>query len=79
MSNPIRAYREKNNLTQRQMAERLGVSRATVGHIESGIRKITAENARDWSDLLGIGRDELCPEIFGARSPTPQPAEAAHG
>ena len=35
----IRAYRAKNNLFQKQLAERVGISRAQLSKIESGIHQ----------------------------------------
>lgn len=72
MSHPIKTYRERNGLTQGQLAALLGVSDATITHIENGRRRITPANAIRWESKLGIPRAFLCPEIFGH-----QPVEAA--
>jgi len=62
---PLRAYRSENGLTQGMLAEILGVSDATITHIENGRRRITPENAKDWENKIPISKEILCPEIFG--------------
>lgn len=62
---PIKAYRERHGLTQGALAEILGVSDATITHIENGRRRITPQNALAWEAKIGIPRAALCPEIFG--------------
>lgn len=64
-AHPLRAYRSDNNLTQGMLAEILGVSDATITHIENGRRRITPENAKDWEKKIPISKEILCPEIFG--------------
>ena len=49
----------------------LGVSDATITHIENGRRRVTPERAIEWERLIGIPRGELCPEVFGDTSATP--------
>lgn len=66
MSSPLLSYRQRNHLTQEELADILGVSRALISLIETGARPITPENARDWEPLLGMPRKQLCPEIFKA-------------
>lgn len=39
----LKAYRETHDLTQAQLAERLGVSRVTVARVEVGLRKPSAQ------------------------------------
>jgi transcriptional regulator with XRE-family HTH domain len=63
---PLVKYREKAGLTQEQLAERLQVSRALVSLIESGARAVTPAHAKAWSQITGIPKSKLCPEIFGA-------------
>ena len=62
---PLRTYRSENHLTQGMLAEILGVSDATITHIENGRRRITPENAKDWEKKIPISKEVLCPEIFG--------------
>ena len=52
-------------MTQGALAEKLGVSDATITHIEMGRRRITPENAKEWEKIIPISKEILCPEIFG--------------
>lgn len=54
-------YREQHKLTQAELAQKLGVSRALVGLIESGDRSISAERAHAWAATLGVERRLLNP------------------
>lgn len=64
-AHPLREYRSEHGLTQGQLAAILGVSDATITHIETGRRRITPENAREWEVKLSLSKAVLCPEIFG--------------
>ena len=64
MSNPLRAYREKNGLSQQELADLLGVSRGLVSLIETGDRPITPENAKEWESKISVPREKLCPDVF---------------
>lgn len=61
LTHPLKKYREEHGLTQGQLAEILGVSDATVTHIENGRRRVTPERAVDWEERTGIPRATLCP------------------
>jgi transcriptional regulator with XRE-family HTH domain len=54
-------YREENDLSQEELAGKLGVSRQMVSFIENGERDITPENASSWGRVLGIPREKLHP------------------
>lgn len=62
---PLRVYREKEGLSQEELADRLGVSRQMVGLIETGERAITPENALEWEKVIPVSKEKLCPRIFG--------------
>jgi transcriptional regulator with XRE-family HTH domain len=70
-------YRKDHGLTQAQLGEILGVSDATITHIETGKRPVTPQNAIAWEEKIGISRAVLCPEIFKDASAEPQEWEAA--
>ena len=55
----IRDYRKKNNLTQEQFAERLGVTYQSVSRWENGTTYPDLELLPAISDLLSITVDEL--------------------
>jgi transcriptional regulator with XRE-family HTH domain len=62
--NPLKAYREAKGLAQQEVADKLGVSRAMVGHLESGAREFTPDMAVRCEKKLGIPREDLLPEFF---------------
>lgn len=62
---PLKTFRVERQMTQGQLAAILGVSDATITHIENGRRPVTPKNAIEWEAKIGVGRDLLCPEIFG--------------
>ncbi len=68
MANPLRAYREKNELSQQEVADRLGVSRQMVGMLESGAREYTPEMALKIEQRLGIDRVLVRPDMFRRRA-----------
>jgi transcriptional regulator with XRE-family HTH domain len=51
----LKSLRESAHLSQRALAERLGVTIAHVGHVETGVRRALAE--RHWPALVAIGAD----------------------
>ena len=71
---PLAAYRAQAEISQDELAQRLGISRAMVGHIENRIRKVSAEDAIAFEERLGglVSRHALRPDIFG-----PAPAATA--
>lgn len=72
---PLRQYREEHELSQEQLGALLGVSRAMVGLIESGARRVSSDDLAEWEAKTGIPREKLRPDIFGT-SPPPEPARA---
>lgn len=66
MNNPLEKYRIENDLSQAELATKLGVSQSLVCQIESGRKAITPKRAKQWEPLLGISREQLCPEFFEA-------------
>lgn len=68
MANPLRAYREKNGLSQAELAAMLKVSRQMVSLLENGARKYTAEMALTIERRLGIDRVLTRPDLFRRRA-----------
>lgn len=66
MSNPLKAYRKRQRLSQQEVADKLGISRGMVGLLENGQREYTAETAVLIEKRLGINRVVLRPDIFRA-------------
>lgn len=50
--------------TLEEAAKLLGVSAVQVWRLEKGTRKIPAEKVTDYSEVTGISRHELRPDIF---------------
>lgn len=67
----LRAAREKMAMTQGQLAERVGVTEAMIGHIENGRRNPTLYTARKIAVTLGMTLDDLVADIA---EPIPEPA-----
>ena len=50
----IKAEREKKNLTQAQLAEKIGVSNVFISQLESGAKRASADNLAKLSKTLNI-------------------------
>src|ERR1700758_982509 len=55
----VRRHREASGLTQRSLAQRLGVEASHVAFIESGRRKPSLKLVARLADVLGLDRQEL--------------------
>ena len=64
----VKKYREKANLTQAELAEKVGIGTASVSRIECGEKRMKMETLRAFADALDISvgllfyqenRDEL--------------------
>ena len=55
----IKAYREKNNMTQKEIAEILGVEPGTISKYESGMIEPNIESIKRLAETFGITIDEL--------------------
>ena len=55
----IKEYRTKLNFSQEYVANYMEMDRATITQIESGNRKITAEELAQFSRLFGLSADIL--------------------
>ena len=68
MENPLRAYRDREGVSQAALAARLGVQPPAVCKWERG--RIPPERVLDIERETGISRHDLRPDIYG-------PAQAA--
>lgn len=63
-------YRNRNGLTQAELADRLGCSQAFIAHIESGRRPVPFRKCVAWSRALGVQpaelRDDFAAEVLQA-------------
>lgn len=57
--NRLRELRTERGLTQQQLADKIGVSRAQITRMEIGIRNIDSENAWKLADYFMISIDYL--------------------
>ena len=56
----IKHWRQKKGLTQNQLAEKAGLTIATIGRIETGIRQgSNITTLQRMADALGISLDKL--------------------
>ena len=62
----LRAKREAAGLTQRQLADLVGVTDQTISNIERGVTTPTLDTARALARVLGIAVEGL----FGPEEPT---------
>ena len=63
-----RQARVKQRITQRQVAEKLGVSIVYVSDMERGAKRPPAlEKVREWATVIGADRDELLALAEAAR------------
>lgn len=69
--NEIRAYRKAHNLTQEEVASKLGVTQEMVAQLEAGTRDMSPELSRRLSALLASnssGSSSRGPYLMGRRS-----------
>ena len=69
ISENIRFYRKTNNMSQDELAEKLGVSRQSISFWENGQTQPTLENVIALAKIFNISSDALL-------SPDPAPAGA---
>lgn len=68
----IRQTREQQGLSQKRLAELLGVSQPTVSDWESGRKNPTLDNLTKIAELLGCSVDSL---VFGPGAESPSVAD----
>lgn len=66
----LKQYRENNDLTQNDLAEKVGIATVTIRKIENGQRNPSNKTARKISLILGRTMDEVFPDIFLLSSDT---------
>jgi len=57
-------WRKTNQLTAKQAADLIGVSRTQLFRLESGMRRPSASRAKQIEAVTGIHRSRLRPDIF---------------
>lgn len=59
MKNTLKVERAKNNMTQQDLAEKVGVSRQTINSIEAGKYVPSTVLALKISKVFGVGLEEI--------------------
>lgn len=72
LADNIRRFRKQNNMSQDELAEKLGVSRQSVSLWENGQTQPTIENIIALSKLFNITSDTLLGNVANAEVPQPQ-------
>jgi len=57
--NPIRVFRKHRTLTQKELAEKIGVTQTTIADIESGKNKGSIETFKKLAEALDVDIDDL--------------------
>jgi transcriptional regulator with XRE-family HTH domain len=55
LARSLRTWRHKRNLTQREAAEKLGMSQSSVSMFEAGLRELSPERAKRVAKVVGHG------------------------
>ncbi|BDU90517.1 helix-turn-helix domain-containing protein [Clostridium perfringens] len=55
----LKNLRKELKLSQEYVANLLGINRTSITAIESGMRKVSAEELKKFSELYGVSTDEL--------------------
>ena len=55
----LREWRERRLLTQRELAELVGVTQGTINRIERGVHRPRLGTVRKLAEALGVDPDEL--------------------
>lgn len=55
----LQKARERKNMTQKEVAERIGVAKSTYSLYESGNREPNVQTIKKIADLLNVSADEL--------------------
>ncbi len=58
----VRAIRERAFLSKRELAERAGLDRSTIGRIEDGITEVYPRTIRKIAEALSVDPASLVPE-----------------
>ena len=65
----IRHHRKRLNLTQHQLAKRIGLSRPSIANIERGQQNILVHQLYDLASALHVSADALLPSVEGGMIP----------
>ena len=60
----LRALRKSAGLSERQVADRLGISLTQIQKFETGINRVSAIRLMEYASIIGFSIDEFADEIF---------------
>ncbi|PSU44270.1 XRE family transcriptional regulator [Photobacterium frigidiphilum] len=60
----LKNYRYKNSLTQLELGEILDMEQGTISNLENGRRRLDATKVKRVSELTGISKHELRPDLY---------------
>ena len=69
LSRLIRHRREELNLTQQQVAEKMGVTSDAITLVELGYRRLDLDRIPALADALKLNRRQLCRQALQERAP----------
>lgn len=59
MNERLKKYRVELDLTQRYVADLIGVPRSTISAIEGNTRKVSTDELKLFSEIYGVSTDEI--------------------
>ena len=59
LGNKIANLRKKNNLSQEELADKIGVTRQAYGFYESGMAKPPLDKAKKLADIFGVSIEDI--------------------
>lgn len=65
IGNKIRSFRKEKKLTAEDLANKLGISRATITRYETGVRNTNQDVLYRLADILGVSINDFFPSING--------------
>lgn len=59
LRNKLKVFRMRNNITQKQLSEIVGITRQTVSKIETGDFDLSSSTAAKMAQFFGVGVDDI--------------------
>lgn len=69
----IKTLRNERNMTQEELAKKIGISRTNIGQYETGVRKVPLNIILQFSEFFGVSVNELLDIDFKEDNETKQP------
>ena len=60
----LKDFRRKHQLTQHELADMLEVDQSTISFLENGRRKLDPTKVKQVSEITGISKHDLRPDLF---------------